>query len=135
MLNIGPMADGSLRTIDKGMLELVGEWVKINNEAVYKPLPTQIVINNKPKDFILQDGNNYYLFVHDLKMVADPNVALTSNLDLEEHFLFDQTIKEVQWIDNNQSLDFIQEDGKVSIYATPFQYGESQVVRIAKIFT
>ena len=135
LLNIGPMADGSLRTIDRGMLEIVGKWVEINKEAIYKPLPTQITVDNKPKDFILQDGNIYYLFVHDLKMVADTNVALVSNLDLEEHFLFDKTIKAVHWIDNNESLDFTQKNGKATIYAKPFLYGESQVVRIAKIFT
>lgn len=135
LLNIGPMADGSLRTIDKGMLEIVGDWVRINEEAIHKPIPTDITIEDKPKDFILRDGNSYYLFVHDLKMVSDKNVALEAHLELEEKFVLDKKIKSVQWLDNNEHLDFVQENDKVVVHTKPFFYGESQVIRIAKILT
>ena len=30
LLNVGPMGDGGLRTIDRGILEIMGQWIDIN---------------------------------------------------------------------------------------------------------
>ena len=50
LLNVGPMGDGGLRTIDRGILEIIGQWIDINKEAVYIPRPTGITVENKEKD-------------------------------------------------------------------------------------
>lgn len=68
LLNVGPMGDASLRAIDKGMLEIVGVWVNLNKKALLSAVPVNIEIKDKPKEFNLQDGNTYYLFVHDLEI-------------------------------------------------------------------
>lgn len=132
LLNIGPMGDGRLRLIDKGILEIVGDWVKRNDEAVRKPAPTKIAIQNKPSDFILYDGNAYYLFIHHLAMQGDENVVSHISLDLEETFAFDRRIKSAEFLDNGEKIAFTQKDGYVTIYITPFRYGESQVIRIVR---
>jgi len=133
LLNVGPKGDGTLRTIDKGILELIGEWVKLNDEAIRKPYPTDIIIKNKPKDFILKDVDTYYLFVHDLSMSADTNVALEAEMNLKESFKFDKKIKSVAWLDSKEELEFSQNGDEVTIKTKPFMYGESYIVRIAKI--
>lgn len=133
LLNVGPMGDGNLRLIDRAMLELIGKWVKIHHTALYEPHPTDIVIENKPKDFILQNGDTYYLFVHDLKMMANINVAMRAVMDLDERFVFDKEITSVRWLDNGKPLEYSQENGKTLIHTEPFKYGENYVVRIAEI--
>jgi len=133
LLNVGPKGDGSLRTIDKGILEMVGEWVSLNEKALRLPSPTNIEIIGKSKDFILQDSETYYLFVHDLAMTADLNVALRANMNLIERFIFEKPIKSVCWLDNGEELDFCQENGEVTITTKPFPYGESYIVRILEI--
>ena len=133
LLNVGPMADGSLRTIDKGMLEIVGEWVKLNEKALRTPVPTNIEIEDKPKDFILKEGDTYYLFVHDLGMCGDENVAISRCMNLSEKFEFEGKIKSMCWLDNGEAVEFNQEDKKVSVKLKPFIYGESYVVRILEI--
>ncbi len=135
LLNVGPKGDGTLRTIDKGILELLGQWVAPNEEAIRGCAPTDIAIDNKPKDFILKKGSTYYLFVHDLCMVGDLNVALKSEMDLQENFQFPEEIKSVTWLDNGEELEFTQEKGRVKITTKPFKYGDSYVVRIAKLET
>ena len=132
LLNVGPKGDGSLRLIDKGMLELIGGWVKLNDEALRNPAPTNIEIQDKPDDFILNEGNNYYLFVHNLSMTADLNVALNATLNLEEKFFFDKAIKSVEYLDNGESLEFTQDNNNVIIHTKPFSYGESYVIRVVK---
>lgn len=135
LLNVGPKGDGSLRTIDKGILEIVGDWVTLNEKALRMPEPTEIVVENKPNDFILRKEDTYYLFVYDLAMTADLNVALRSSMVLEEIFDFNKTIKSVKWLDNGESLSFEQKNGKTTIFTKPFPYGESYVVRVAQIDT
>ena len=60
---MGPKGDGSLRLIDRGILETIGEWVSANEEAIRKPRPTQTSIEAHPNDFLLRSQEGLYLFV------------------------------------------------------------------------
>lgn len=133
LLNVGPLGNGCLRTIDKGILEIIGNWVKINEKAIRTPMPSNIAVTNKPKDFILKEGNTYYLFVHDLQMFADLNVAIAKNMELKEEFVFPEQIKSVCWMDSGEELNFVQNGENVTITTKPYMYGESYVVRIVEI--
>ena len=133
LLNVGPKGDGSLRLIDQGILEILGEWVALNDKAIRIPAPSGIEIQNKPKDFMLQEGNTYYLFVHDLFTGADENVTIARQGDLTERFTLDKPIQSVCWMDNGEPLEFTQEGDQVVVKTKEFRYGESYVVRIAQI--
>lgn len=133
LLNVGPTGNGTLRLLDRAMLETVGKWVAYNDEAIRAPRPTEIEIENKPKDFMLKNEETYYLFVHDLPMIADPNVALNREADYVEKFRFDQKIRDVRWLDNGQLVAFSQNGDQTVINTEPFRYGENLVVRVAKI--
>jgi len=133
LFNVGPKADGSLRTIDRGALEVIGQWFRLNDEALHIPEPTNIKIKNKPDNFILKNGNTYYLFISDLSIKGDENVTIAKKFDPENCFTFNEKISSVCWLDNGEALDFTQNGSEVTIQAKPFKYGEDQVVRIAKI--
>lgn len=133
LLNIGPKGDGSIRNIDAAVLELIGEWIKLNGEAIRQPRPTGIEIENKPKDLILRDGDTYYLFCFDLPMVLDDNVTLSGGTSYIDAFAFDREVKSIHWLDNGEEVQFEQENGKVSVHTVPYTYGRSLVVRVAKI--
>ncbi|MCQ2450268.1 MAG: alpha-L-fucosidase [Clostridia bacterium] len=133
LLNVGPMADGSLRPIDTAYLELIGNWMNYNGEAIYDPRPTDIQIENKEKDFILKNGNTYYLFCYDLPMVADSNVAMFEEGVYEDNFAFAEKIASVNWLDNGAAVEYEQQNGKVLVKTEPYVYGRNLVVRVAKI--
>ena len=133
LFNVGPKKDGSLRTIDKGALEVLGQWSKLNDEALHLPDPTDIEIKDKPNNFILQNGNTYYLFISDLSINGDANVTIGNAFTPDNIFNFTKKIKSVCWLDNGESLDFTQNGDEVNVQAKPFKYGEDLVVRIAKI--
>ena len=40
LLNIGPQADGSVVPFEAGVLKKMGEWLKVNGDAVYATLPS-----------------------------------------------------------------------------------------------
>ena len=135
LLNVGPMGNGLLRPLDKAMIETLGDYVKINDEALRLPRPTEIKIEGNEKDFILNYGNNYYLFCYDLSVNFNQNVGISKSAETNFTFKFDKKIKSVQWLDNGEKLGFGQKDGETVIFGTLFQYGTDLVVRIAKIIT
>lgn len=98
------------------------------------PRPTDIVVQDKPRDFVLRDGNNYYLFCYDLPMTADINVELTGEGNLYvDRFAFTDKVKKITWLDNGAELKFEQSEDTLTVHTTPFVYGRQLVVRVAKI--
>lgn len=133
LMNIGPMADGSIRPMDAAILDIMGQWVNIFKEAFYIPRPSGIPVENKNCDFILQNADTYYLFCCDLPMEANPNVALIQSADYTDVFYMEKKIKSVTWLDNDQPLAYEQKHDQVTVHTQPFCYGRNLVVRVAKI--
>jgi alpha-L-fucosidase len=89
LLNVGPMGDGYLRPLDAASLEMIGQWVARHEEAIRAPRPAGIEVEGKPNDFLLRDGNTYYLFCIGLPMTADLNVQLGIDGNYESTFCLD----------------------------------------------
>ena len=135
LMNVGPTEDGTIRLIDRAMLDLMGQWAKIFAEAIYEPRPSGITVENKDCDFILQKDEVYYLFCCDLPMVADINVALVQGGDYTDVFRLQREIAEIVWMDNGEPLTFEQTGDRVCVHTEPFCYGRNLVIRVAKITT
>ncbi len=134
LLNVGPKGDGTLRTIDKGILEIVGQWVSYNGEAIRKPRPVKADLKANERDFILKDGNTYYLFCFDLILVGDANVTIAQNpTAYEARFVPNGRVVSACWLDNGEALRFEQDGDEAVIHTAPFTYGQDLVVRVAKI--
>ncbi len=133
LINVGPMGDGSLRPMDTATLGVMGQWVNYFEEAIREPRPTGIVIENKPGDFILKNGKNYYLFCFKLPMRGDINVAWYEDTNYTDTFELPEEIASVTWMDNGADVTFVKEGNKISVLTEPCVYGRSLVVRVAKI--
>lgn len=137
LMNVGPMGNGKLRILDKAMLETMGEWVKMNEEALFLPRPANVEILLGKDDFVLEKDGTYYLFCHNMYMaLADPNVMKATGGETEKQIKLTKKIKSISWLDNGDAIAFTQEaDGKTTLDCKPFAYGDHFVVRIAKIQT
>ena len=136
LLNVGPMGNGLLRPLDKAMIEAIGDWVDVNEEAVYLPRPSGIEVESKGKDFLLEKNGAYYLFVHDLPMIGSPDVAMHFDYNPVDEFKFDKKIKSVTALEDASIVcEFEQKDGVVKITNPAYTYGNSLVVRVLKIET
>lgn len=133
LMNLGPMGDGSVREIDRAVLNMIGRWVDFFDEAIRKPAPTDIIIEGKEKDFILKEGNNYYLFCYDLPMLGDPNVVRSGGIQYDSKFQLSDKIQTVTWLDNGEEVQFEQIGETVIVHPVPYKYGRNLVVRVAKI--
>ena len=133
LINVGPMGDGSLRAIDSATLGIMGQWVNYYEEAIRKPRPTGIEIENKPNDFLLKDGKNYYLFCFKLPMRGDIHVTWYEDTNYTDTFELEEEVVSINWMDNGADVNFIKEGNKISVCTEPCVYGRSLVVRVAKI--
>ena len=134
LFNVGPKPDGTLRTIDKAALEMLGIWTAYNEEALRLPEPSGIEVENKHDNFILKGDGAYYLFLSDLSIRGDINVTIGGEKkDYNNYFTFGEKIKSVTWVDNGESVNFTQDGDKVNVIPAPFCYGQDLVVRVAKI--
>lgn len=137
LMNIGPMGNGYLRPIDAGMMAGLGEWVKRFDEAVRKPRPTDIEVIGKKRDFVLQDGKNYYAFCFDVPSESqiDIDKSALSGWCADEIITLDLPIASVTRLDTNEPLDYSLSDGKTTVKLHPYTYGDYPVVSVLKIVT
>ena len=133
LINVGPMADGTLRPIDAAILGVMGDWVKRYDEAIRNPRPANIEVVSKSEDFLLKNGKNYYLFCFDLPTLGDGHVAIFEEKDYDDNFILEDKIISVTWLDNGEQVQFSQKGSQVSVHTVPFCYGRNLVVRVAKI--
>lgn len=125
LLNAGPTADGTLTTIETEILKYLGRWVKTNAEIVYDAVPADIQVENAD---IFVNGEYYYAAIRRVPMGANVNVARPEdNKVIKVHT--DKTITDAVWLDDGTAIAL--EDGQ-TFKATPFPYGRSGFVRVAK---
>ena len=126
LLNVGPMGDGSVRAIDKCILEFVGKWVKQNKNFIYNVRSADIECDGA---YLLKGENGkYYAVVKDVNMTADPNVQ-RAMMERQVTINTDKKIKSVKWLDNGEKAIITEKGFKV----TPFKYGTSHALRVAEI--
>lgn len=135
LMNVGPMGNGHIRPLDKAMLETLGDWVSMHAEATYLPRPSALeVISKNEKDFVLEKDGTYYVFCHDLRVSVDNiDVVKAAKGEATKKIALDKKIKRITWLDNGESVDYVQENGEVELDCKPYLYGTQLVVRIAKI--
>lgn len=135
LLNVGPTADGKILKMQEATLEVMGEWMDIFGETIYKGKPSDIT--SKGKNFALKlDGNEEYLFIHDLDNHGHENVTVSEGGSGPRIFEnVTKKIKSITWMDNDEELRFVQdiESGYLIVYATSYLYGKDLVVRVAKV--
>ena len=134
LLNIGPNADGTVPTMQKGIMESIGRWMSTYGDAIYNGRP-YIAYNDK-QEFVLKDINDEKtanIFKFNVQSGGDVNVSLGFKEDgattLER---FDAKVESIKWMDNNEELAFTQNGDTLQVNFTNFTYGQSLCVRVAK---
>ncbi len=126
LLNVGPRGDGSLKPMDKCMLDFVGKWIKQNKNFIYDVEVSDV----KSDDAYILKGENgkYYAVVTGVDMLADSNVQRLSKgkvITLKT----DKKIVGGKWLDSRRK---IVKNGKNSFNCEFFNYGSSHSLKVAE---
>lgn len=130
LLNVGPNADGTIPEYPMATLNLLGEWLNIFGEAIYETKPLWW---EAEKNFALQNGDDVYLFCHDLCRKGSADVTYMSGTEGGYDFdHFPYALENVHWMDNGEVLKSSYADGKLTVHFTGYPYGTDYCVRVAK---
>ena len=124
LLNTGLKGNGSVNEMDRAILTEIGKWVKANKGFIYGAYAADIQADNA---CVLTDGKYYYAAIYDVPMSASVNVALGGKIK-EVTIHTDRKIKNARWLDTGERI----KAKKNTFIATPFLYGSSKAVRIAR---
>ena len=135
LLNVGPKGSGYLRPLDTAMLTTLGEWIELMKEAVVGTKPTKIAVAGEEGDFIMKGDGAYYLFCNNLLQRGSADVVkeIESGVKYRDRFKMSEKIKSIKWLLDGEPLAFTQDGEDVVVTTAPRPYGESLVVKIAKI--
>lgn len=131
LLNIGPTAQGGVDPYQAELIGTLGKWMKVYGEAIYNGRPYQA--KGFGRNFILKGENELYLFFFDLGIRGDENVI--EDKRNSGAFAFGNVkdkIESIEWMDNNENLEFVQNDDMLCVNATGYPYGMATCVRVAK---
>lgn len=131
LLNIGPTAQGGVDPMQNEIMKVIGKWMNLYGEAIYNGKP--YAGNGVGKNFILKGEGALYLFFYDLGRKGSENVVQSGNYCGSYAFgnVVDH-VKSIEWMDNQEILEFVQKEGILAVSATGFPYGMSTCVRVAK---
>lgn len=133
LMNIGPEAQGKINSYQKELLNIVGIWMKYFGEAIYNGRPYNSYGDGR--SFILKsiDNKSLYLFVYDLGIAGTVNVTVGGKrVGCYSFGNIKNKISKIKWMDNNETLDFIQKEDMLTVNMTGYPYGTSFIVRVAK---
>lgn len=131
LLNVGPMGDGSVPLPQHALLEEISLWREFSKAPLYTVKPCGITSDGR--SFGLCDGKDTYLYVYGLKRADADGMNGDTGNGVRNFYGIDKAVKSITWLDNGESLAFVQSKDALAVTCTGFAYGKSLVVRVAKI--
>jgi alpha-L-fucosidase len=100
LLNVGPHADGTISKAQTSLLLGIGDWLKVNGEAIYSTRPWKIFGDSQFR--YTKKGNDLYVFATTWpgRAITIPTDLMTINDDTKITFL--QTGKTLKWKKNGE---------------------------------
>ncbi|MBE7029910.1 MAG: alpha-L-fucosidase [Ruminococcaceae bacterium] len=131
LVNVSPDGQGGIVPMQSLLMQTVGDWMKLYGEAIYRGRPC--AAKSSGRNYALRSDDALYLMFYDLGEGGNKNV--TVNADYFGWQAFDRVTDEivsVEWMDNGEKLDFIQQGEMLSVGATGYPFGTHTLVRVAK---
>ena len=123
LLNTGLLGNGEVNATDAAILKEIGKWIEKNKGVIYDVGSCEIKSENA---VILRGNDCHYAIIKNVPMSADPNVQRAENM---AKISVNAEIVSAEWLDNGEIIPIENN----TFFVTPFLYGESYSVRIAKL--
>ncbi|MDR0535632.1 MAG: alpha-L-fucosidase [Puniceicoccales bacterium] len=120
LLNIGPKADGTITEAQKNVLLEIGEWLKINGDAIYGTRPWYRYGEGAARGNVgtFSDGNATKYAVSDLRFTTKANTLYVLLLNHGENILVKSLAPEVLGKSKLLSATLLGTDSKLETAAT-----------------
>jgi alpha-L-fucosidase len=142
LLNIGPKSDGTIPDEDQHILREIGDWLKINGEAIYQTrywkifgegpttIPEGMMTDTQRNEFTSEDlrftSRANYIYVIAMKWSESGNLKITSLRNNGPYLK--SCIRDVEILGDPIHPHFEQRDGSLEIYSNHTTTDDKPVV-------
>ena len=123
-LNVGPNADGTIPMLQQERLIDLGNWLKINGEAIYESRPYKRHCNSDSTVFYTTNNGNLYAIA----------TRINSNTIVLDHVPFPKLNMKVSMLGSDKNLHWRYFAGKLYINISPLFPTEINKVKSAWVF-
>lgn len=139
LLNTGPLPDGSLDPLDKALLEKTAGWIhNCLGDHLYSAQPVPHLAPSTG-DTLLQTNDGHYLYFANHLPINQNQHLFHGNPNWDQRAISGPLppIREITWLDNQQSLPFTQntQSGLLAFQPSPCPYGSQFIARPARLLT
>lgn len=135
LLNVGPMAQGGIPEYEGAVLRKVGDWIALHGGPTFFDA-TPCGVQGEGSDFGLRQGDDLWLFVHDLTATGATYASggPPSKGPGPRRFRgVPEGYRAAAWLDSGESLTCRRDGDALVLEATGYPYGTNTVVRIARL--
>ncbi len=134
LINIGPNIDSTVPLMQQALLGELGKWVAMCGDSFYEGRPS--TIKGGGQDFVLDTPDkNSYAYLFDVCTWGDEHVLSSKSSGFKVFDNVTKSVKKITFVDNDEEGIFSQdkEKGTLTLHPSKFKYGNSWVVRVARI--
>lgn len=134
LLNVGPQVDGSIGEYERAALRMVGRWMEMAGDIVYRGKPVPVACQGH--DFVLEMDGRLYYFAHHLAVEGSSHVVAGGAGNGPRNIVgLDCKISSARWLDNDGPIPILQSDtgSLVTLDCKGYDYGSNLVVRVAEL--
>lgn len=133
LLGIYTNPDGTQPLLHQGILDAIGQWVRLHEAAVFEAAPCEVAGSDSA--FALSSSNKLYLVFPTVDTQGDCNVLLS---DTGTHCTFTglhRPVGSAHWMDTREPVTYCQdtEAGQLTVDVSPFPYGVNRIARVAEL--
>lgn len=135
LLNVGPTGEGEIPLLQEALLRGIGDWIRLGGSSIYDGKPCGIYgAEENARDFALRIGSKLYFYVHGRAVIggADVTVEGAEGAGGRVFTGVNGKIKSVKWTDSDESVQYSQNGGRLTVQFAGYPYGKNLVVRVAE---
>ncbi len=134
LVNIGPNMDSTVPLMQQALLAELGKWVDMCKDSFYHGRPSNIT--GEGEDFVLDVPHGCsYAYLFGISTWGDINVLHSQAGGYKVFENVTRRVKGITFVENNEEAVFSQDlsTNTLTLHPSRFVYGNSWIVRVAKI--
>ena len=128
LLNVGPDANGEWDTAAYTRLKEIGEWMKINGEAIYNTRPATVPVSDHTYFTVAKDKSAGYILV----LLQENDNAFTNGTAFDVEDLYNGQFNHIQILGTNKKMPVTKYTDSKGTHMLKIEFKNDEAIRNLK---